>query len=102
MQDEVQCQLEHGRDLVGYDWELTDLFPCGRTIAYLPSIKVQASRHGRNGSAFRYNYFISDADRLSAVRSIRAGIQLRITATAVSYRERLQWKVDSMERILGV
>ena len=101
MQDEVQRQLDHGRDLIGHDWELTDLFPCGRTIAYLPSVKIQASSDGGNGSAFRYNYFISDADRLSVVRSLRAGAELRVISTAVSFRGRLQWKVASLELIVG-
>ena len=100
VQDAVQCQLDHGRDLVGQDWELTDLFPCGRAIAYLPSIKVQPSGHGRNGPAFRYNYFVSDADRLSAVRSLKPGRELRITATAGSYHGRLQWTVTDIERLL--
>ena len=101
MQDAVQRQLDHGRDLVGHEWELTDLFPCGRTIAYLPSVSVQASTAGWKGSAFRYNYFISDADRLTIAYSLRLGSKLRVIATAVCYRGALQWRVTALERFLG-
>ena len=101
MRDEVQRYLNNGRDLVGAEWEVTDLFPSGRTIAYLPSVRVQARNDGRNDAGFRYNYFVSDADRFMSSRSLRPGAELRITATAISYRERLQWRVSSMERILG-
>ena len=52
MQDEVQRRLDLGRDLLGHDWELTNLFPCGRTIAYLPSVKVQARRPARMAPPF--------------------------------------------------
>ena len=99
--ERMQRQLDYGRDLVGHDWELTDLFPCGRTIAYLPSVKIQASSDGGNGSAFRYNYFISDADRYTAARSLRPGAELRVISTAASFSGRLQWNVASLEPIVG-
>ena len=100
--EQVQEELHAGRDLVGGDWEFTDLFPYGRTIAYLPSLRVLDTKCGRDRCGLRFNFFVSDADRFTSSRSLRPGAELRLTATTVSYRQRLQWRVTSLERILGV
>jgi len=101
MKHAAEREMKGGRDLVGFDWEVTDLFPSGRTIAYLPSLQILDIEPYRPGAAFRYNYFVSDADRFSEVRTLRHGAEVRITAVSTSYDGRLQWKVSSMEHILG-